>query len=288
MISNEKLGKYAAATIISLFLLMNAVYVVDERQQAIVFQFGEIVEKPVVEAGLHLKIPFIQNVTYFDKRILNVYADEKEIIAKDRKRLIVNAFAKYQISDALTYYKAVSNSKIQARFNSIFESSIREVLGKEPLSALLTNKRAEIMSQIQELMDQKASNFGVKIVDIRILRADLPKENSAAIYRRMQTEREKEAREIRAEGEEEGQVIKSKADKEAKILLAEANKQSNILKGQGEAKASVIYAQAFGKDPEFFEFYRTMTAYQKTLKKSDTKMILSPASPFLKLFNSDK
>lgn len=265
-------------------VLYNGIYILDQRQQAILLQFGEAI-KLIKEPGLKFKIPFIQRALFFDKRILNVYADDKEVIAKDQKRIIVNAFAKYRIIDPLKFYQSVLNERgARARINSVFESSLRQVLAEEPLVALLSIKRASIMDRISSLVNEQGKNFGVEVVDVRISRADLPTLNSNAIYRRMQTDREKEAKEFRAEGAEEAKRIRSRAEKERKILLAEADKKSEILRGEGDAQANATYAKAFSADPEFFLFYRSMQAYRKSLETDDTTLVISPDSGFFKFF----
>ena len=271
---------------IAIFIFLNSLYIVDQQKQALVFQFGEVV-KVNKEPGLHFKIPVIQKVEFFDNRILNAYVDEKEVIAKDRKRLLVNAYAKYKITDPLKFYQTLRDDHlVKSRLNPIFESSLREALGKVPLVALLTDERVGIMRQIKELVNVQVSNFGIDIVDVRILRADLPKENSAAIYRRMQTDREKEAKESRAEGAEEAQRVKSHAEKDRKVIIAEAQKQGDIIRGEGEAISAKIYADSYGKDNEFFAFYRSLQSYRLIFDKENTKLILSPNSELLKYFSS--
>lgn len=271
---------------LALFLLINALFVVDQRQQALVLQFGEVV-RVIKEPGLKFKVPFIQKVSLFDSRILNLSADEKEVIAKDQKRLIVTAFAKYKITNPLKFYQTVRDENgVRTRLNSILDSSLRQVLGEVPLATLLTGERAAIMKSIQQLVSTQASSFGVDVIDVRIMRADLPKENSDAIYRRMQTEREKEAKQFRAEGAEEAQRIKARADKETKVLLAESQQQAQILRGEGDAISSKIFADAFSQDAEFFNFYRSLQAYRATMQKGDTSFVLSPNSPFLHYFNN--
>lgn len=205
-----------------LFSVTSALFTVDQRHSAVVFQFGEAM-RTIENPGLNIKIPFIQNVEFFDKRILNVEAETKELTASDGKRVIVDAFAKFRIVDPVMFYKTVHNYQgVKIRLNKNLESSMRKVIGRLPLTSLLTSARSDIMSNILNQVNEEAKNFGLDVIDVRILRADLPKENSAAIYRRMQTAREKEATQIRAEGQEEGARIRSRADKESKILLAEA------------------------------------------------------------------
>lgn len=267
------------------FLALTSVFIVEQRQQALVLQFGEVT-RVIKEPGLKFKVPFIQKVSLFDNRVLNLSADEKEVIAKDQKRLIVTSFAKYRITNPLKFYQTVRDEAgVRSRLNSILDSSLRQILGEVPLATLLTGERSVIMKNIQQLVNTQSADFGIDVIDVRIMRADLPKENSEAIYRRMQTEREKEAKQFRAEGAEVAQQIKSRADKEAKILLAESQLKAQVTRGEGDGISSKIFADAFNQDPEFFNFYRSMQAYRTTLKKGDTTMVLSPDSEFLRFFN---
>lgn len=277
--------KCLLAFILIIFVAFNSLYMVKQYEQGIVVQFGEFI-KLTKAPGLHLKIPFVQNVLYFDQRVLSVTDEDKELIAKDQKRIIVSAYAKYRISDPLKFYQTVTNQAgLQPRLTNILSSSLRQVIGDEPLAALLSGRRSSIVQEIQKLLNVGAKKFGVDVIDVRILRADLPVENSAAIYKRMQADRDKEAKEFRAQGEEEAQIIMSKSDKDKTILLAEANKKAAIIKGQGDAEAIQIYANAFKIDPEFYGFYRSLDAYKKSFKGDDTSMYLSSGDGFLQLFN---
>ncbi|MEQ9115375.1 MAG: protease modulator HflC [Rickettsiales bacterium] len=279
--------KFVLTPIICLFVLLNGVYTVPQSQQALLLQFGELV-KVVKDPGLHFKIPFIQTPFFYDKKILNVIAEEKELIAQDQKRVIISAYAKYRITNPLKFYQTVrSVGGLQSRLNNIFDSSLRLVIGQEPLIALLSEKRTRMMEEIQKLVNQQSRNFGIDVVDVRILRADLPDKNSAAIYQRMQSDREKEAKEIRAQGQEESEVIRSKSDKERTILLAEANKKSQILKGEGDAQATKIYADAYSRDPGFYSFYRSLESYKKVFDKNNTNLFLSTDDQYLKYLEKE-
>ncbi len=287
------IGGIAVATV--LFVLMNSVFIVNQTEQALILQFGKPV-RVVKDAGLNFKTPFVQNVEYFDKRLLEFNAESNEVIASDQKRLIVDAFVRYRITDPLRFKQTVGNEfTMRSRLNSILESSLRQVLGGVPLSTVLSEKRAEIMSNIRSLVNLQAmgakieggaenitkGGFGIEVVDVRIKRADLPATNSEGIYKRMQTEREREAKEFRAKGAEDAQKIRSQADKERTIILAEAKKKSEITRGEGDGAATKIFADSFGRDQDFFQFYRSMQAYKKTLDKKDTTMLLSPNNEFL-------
>ena len=284
-----KAGKFLLPIIILIAATIYfSVFIVKEVNQAIVLQFGDpkrIISKP----GINFKIPFIQNVVFLDKRILNLDTPPEEVIASDQKRLIVDAFARFQIIDPLKFYISVGNERVaRSRLATIINSRIRNVLGQQELQTLLSEDRTKQMSLIQEGVNNEAENFGISIVDVRIKRADLPQANSDAIYKRMQTEREREAKEFRAKGAEMAAEITANADKEVTVILANAEKSSQILKGEGDGKRNKIFADAFGQDPEFFAFYRAMQAYEKALIGGETSLILSPDSEFFKFFGNIK
>ena len=263
-----------------------SIFIVKEVNQATVIQFGDpkrIITKP----GLNFKLPFIQNVVFLDKRILNLDAPPEEVIASDQKRLIVDAFARFQIVDPLKFYISVGNERVaRSRLSTIINSRIRSVLGTQRLQTLLSEDRTKQMSLIQEGVNNEAEKFGIKIIDVRIKRADLPQANSDAIFARMQTERNREAKEFRAKGAEMAITITSTADKEVTVILAEAQKKSEIMKGEGDGKRNKIFADAFGQDPEFFAFYRAMQAYETALIGGETSLVLSPDSEFFKFFGN--
>ena len=266
------------------FAIYLSLFVVKDINQAIVLQFGDP-KKVITEPGLQVKIPFIQNVVFLDRRILNLDAPPEEVIASDQKRLIVDAYARFKIVDPLKFYISVGDERVaRSRLSTIINSRIRSVLGKQSLATLLSEDRTKQMTIIQNGVNAEAQNFGIEIIDVRIKRADLPQANSEAIYKRMQTEREREAKEFRAKGAEMAVTITSTADKEVTVLLANAKKQSEIMKGEGDGQRNKIFAQAFGKDPAFFAFYRAMQAYEKALIGGDTSLILSPDSDFFKFF----
>ncbi len=265
-----------------------SIFIVKEINQAIVLQFGDP-KRILMKPGLNFKIPFIQNVVFLDKRILNLDAPPAEVIASDQKRLIVDAFARFKIIDPLKFYISVGNERVaRSRLSTIINSRIRSVLGTQRLQTLLSEERTKQMSLIQEGVNNEAAKFGIEIVDVRIKRADLPPANSDAIYRRMQTEREREAKEFRAKGAEMAITITSTADKEVTVILADAEKRSQILKGEGDGQRNKIFADAFGQDPEFFAFYRAMQAYETALIGGETSLILSPDSEFFKFFGNIK
>ena len=284
-----KAGKFILPIII-LFgaTLFFSIFIVKEVNQAIVLQFGDP-KRIILKPGLNFKLPFIQNVVFLDKRVLNLDTPPEEVIASDQKRLIVDAFARFQIVDPLKFYISVGNERVaRSRLSTIINSRIRNVLGQQELQTLLSEDRSKQMALIQQGVNNEAENFGIKIVDVRIKRADLPQANSDAIFRRMQTEREREAKEFRAKGAEMAVTITSTADKEVTVILADAQKKSEIMKGEGDGLRNKIFADAFGRDPEFFGFYRAMQAYQKALIGGETSMILSPDSEFFKFFGNIK
>jgi len=261
-----------------------SLFVVQEINQAIVLQFGDP-KKLITKPGLQIKIPFIQNVVFLDRRILSLDPQPEEVIASDQKRLIVDAYARFKIVDPLKFYISVGDERVaRSRLATIINSRLRSVLGTQSLATLLSEDRTKQMAIIQEGVNTEAEGFGITIIDVRIKRADLPQANSEAIYKRMQTEREREAKEFRAKGAEMAVTITSTADKEVTVILANAKKQSEIMKGEGDGKRNKIFADAFGKDPNFFSFYRAMQAYEKALIGGDTSLILSPDSDFFKFF----
>ena len=280
-----KLNKFLLPIIlVAGFAVYLSLFVVKEINQAIVLQFGDP-KRIISQPGLYVKIPFIQNVVFIDRRILSLDPQPEEVIASDQKRLIVDAYARFKIVDPLKFYISVGDERIaRSRLATIINSRLRSVLGKQSLATLLSEDRSKQMAIIQTDVNTEAQNFGIEIIDVRIKRADLPQANSEAIYKRMQTEREREAKEFRAKGAEMAVTITSTADKEVTVILANANKQSEIMKGEGDGQRNRIFANAFGKDPEFFAFYRAMIAYEKALIGGDTSLILSPDSDFFKFF----
>ncbi len=283
---NQKTKKILISSIVATIIFFSSMFTVDQRQQVLILQFGEPI-RTIRTPGIKFKLPLLQNAIFFDKRIIDSKIDKQEVIAADQKRLIIDAFAKYQITDPLKFYTTVASLQgLDNKLSGILDSSLRQIIGEVTLSELLTENRSVIMERIKEVVSNETEIFGVKIVDVRILRADLPKENSDAIFARMQTEREKEAREIRANGAEEADKIRAEADKQKTIILAEAKKQSDLTRGNGEAESIKIYASSYGRDPEFADFHRSMSAYKEAFKSEKTKMVISPDGEFFKYFGN--
>ena len=283
------MAKSRFAFIAVLFAALMAVYssafTVDQTQQALVLQLGEP-KRTIQEPGLAFKIPFIQDVTYYEKRVLSLIPQEaEEVILADQKRLKVDAFARYQISDPLLFYQTVRNEiGARGRLEAIIDSSVRRALGRETLASILTGQRNDITRSIGEEVNESVSSLGIQIIDVRLRRADYPEATSQNIFNRMKSEREREAKEFRATGEEEAQKIRSAAEKTRTVIISEAQRVAQETRGAGDSNAIRIYAESFGKDPEFFSFYRSMEAYQKSLGKTGTSMVLSPDSEFFRYF----
>ncbi|MBV5265113.1 protease modulator HflC [Pinisolibacter aquiterrae] len=275
---NGFIGLFAVAAAVVIAFVTGVAFVVTPTMQVLVLQFGQV-KRAVVEPGIYFKIPFIQNVEYLDKRILDIDLNPQELIASDKKRLVVDAFARYRIIDPVQFYQSVRT--IQGgnqRLNTFVSSAVRAVLADATFFEVVRDDRAGLMDKIRTQVDGEAKGIGVKIVDVKLRRADLPQKNSEAVFQRMQTERQREATELRAKGAEESSRIRAKAEAEKEILLAEANRDAERVRGEGDAERIKIFADAFGKDPDFFAFYRSMQAYEASMKGSDTRVLLSPNS----------
>jgi membrane protease subunit HflC len=267
---------------IGAYLTLFTVY---QTQQALVLEFGKA-KRVLEDPGLNFKIPFIQNVVFFDKRLLDLDSAPQEVLAADQKRLVVDAFARWRITNPLLFYQSVNNEfNARTRLSDFLEAALRRVLGAASFEAVVRDDRNDLMRKITNEMNDNAEKFGMTVVDVRIKRADLPEANSLAIFRRMQTERQREAAEIRAEGEEASRRIRADADRQVTVLKADATGESERIRGSGDAESNRAFAEAFGKDPDFFAFYRSMQAYESALQAGDTRMLLSPDSQFFQYFN---
>ena len=279
--------------IVALFVLFvvvivgySSVFTVSQTEQVLVVRLGEPV-RVVTEPGLNFKAPFIDTVISIDKRILDLENPSNEIIAFDSRRLVVDAFARYRIKNALRFYQSVGS--IQAanlQLTTLLNASLRRVLGEATLIQIVRDERENLMGKIRDQLDKEADGYGIQVVDVRIRRADLPESNSQAVYQRMQTERQRQAAEFRAQGGQKAQEIRSKADREAVVIIADANSTAEQVRGAGDAERNRLFADAYGKDPDFFAFYRSMTAYENSLKSNDTRFLLRPDSDFFRFFGS--
>lgn len=284
--TKKKLG--IGAAIIAILLIFTSTFIVPLTERAIVLEFKKPV-RIIDDPGLKFMWPW-QNVQTFEKRVLDFNGPVKTIIAGDLKRLEVDAFIKYKISDPLKFLQSVANDEtiLRRRLDPILESSLRKVISEVPLSTLLSERRSILMNDIKTLVNKDGKSFGIEIVDVRIMRADFPDKNRNDIYDRMRSERKREAADLRAKGKEEATKIMAEADKQRAVILAEANKTAQITQGEGDGEATKIFAEAFNRDPEFFKFYRTLEAYRGSLKNEDTKLILSPDSEFLEYFDNSR
>lgn len=268
------------------FIAYNAYFIVHQTQTALVLEFGNP-KRVIQEPGLYFKTPFVQTVAFFDKRILDIDLSSKEVIASDQKRLVVDAFARYKIVKPLLFFQSVTDEAgARNRLDSVMDSAMRSILGSSTFIEVVKDRRAGLTKEIAARVNEEAAAFGIEVVDVRIKRADLPEANSQAIYERMKTERAREAAELRAQGNEQAKRIKATADRQVTVTIADANRDAERLRGEGDAERNRIYAAAFGRDPDFFAFYRSMQAYEEGLKSNDTRLVISPTSEFFQYFNN--
>ncbi len=261
-------------------------FIVHQNEQALVLEFGKP-KRVIKEPGLNWKIPVVETVDFFDKRILDLDTKEQEVTASDQKRLKVDAFTRYKIIDPLKFYQTVRDERIvSSRLGPIVDSAIRRVLGAATFQDVVRDKREDLMKRIAKQVNDEGKDFGIEVVDVRIKRADLPDQNSKSVFDRMRAERQREAAEFRAQGAAEANRIKATADREATVIKAEATKKGELLRGEGDADRNRIFNDAFGRDPDFFAFYRSMQAYEHGMKSGDTRMLLSPDSEFFRYFTN--
>jgi len=276
----------AVLLLAALIVAYGSMFTVYQTDQAIVVELGQPI-RVVTEPGLHFKIPMIQSVISIDKRILDLENPAQEVIASDGERLVVDAFARYRVSDPLKFYQTIGAiESANARLSPLLNSALRRVLGSNRKIEIVRDKRAQLMADVRNQLGNEAKAFGIDVVDARIRRADLPDQNSQAVYQRMQTERQRQAAEFRAQGNQKSQEIRAKADRDVTVLLAEATSKGEQLRGEGDAERNRIFADAFGRDPDFFAFYRSMQAYEAGLKSGDTRMLLRPDSDFFRYFGN--
>ncbi|MEA2987949.1 MAG: modulator of FtsH protease HflC [Alphaproteobacteria bacterium] len=277
-------GIIAAFVLAALVIGYSTLFTVYQTRQALVVRLGQPV-RVVTEPGLNVKIPLIDSVIHIDKRILDLESPSQEVIASDQKRLVVDAFARYKIVKPLLFYQSVGSVEgANARLSTLLNSALRRVLGESTLTHVVRDDRAALMSRVREQLETEAQAFGIAVVDVRIRRADLPEQNSQAVYQRMQTERQQEAAQIRAQGSQRSQEIRAKADRDVTVLVADATSKSEQTRGEGDAERNRIFAEAYGQDVNFFAFYRAMQAYEAGLRHTDTRMLLRPDSEFFRFF----
>ncbi|MAO91175.1 MAG: protease modulator HflC [Rhodospirillaceae bacterium] len=266
---------------------ISAAFTVRETEQVLVMRFGEP-QREITEPGLHFKVPFVDTARFFDKRVLDYDADQQEIPTADQKQLVVNAFARYRITDPLRFFQTVGTERgIEQRFNSLINASLREVIGEVNLSVVLTPERARLMEDFTRIVAREAATFGIEVVDVRIKRIDLPEDNSEAIFQRMTTQRQQEARLARAEGDKEAQRIRAEGDKRQRVIVSEARREAEILRGKGDAEAQGLYNSAYGQNVAFFDFWRSMQAMQKGLGGDTTTFVGAPNSDFFRYFQNE-
>lgn len=278
-------GGIALVILLALIVVgYSSLFTVYQTQQALVVRLGQPV-RVVTEPGLNFKAPLIDSVIAIDKRILDLENPAQEVIASDQKRLVVDAFARYRIQEPLRFYQTVNTVQgANSQLSILLNAAIRRVLGESTLTHVVRDERAQLMSRVREQLDKEAQVYGISVVDVRIRRADLPEQNSQAVYQRMQTERQREAAEFRAQGSQRSQEIRSKADRDVTVLVAEATSKSEQIRGEGDGERNRIFADAFGQDPDFFGFYRSMQAYEAGMRHNDTRMVLQPDSEFFRYF----
>lgn len=277
-------GLLIVVALAALIVGYSAFYTVYQTQQALVVRLGQPV-RVVSDPGLHVKAPFIDSVITIDKRILDLDAPAQELIASDQKRLVVDAFARYRILDVLKFYQTLGSIPgANSQLNILMSSALRRVLGEATFVDIVRNNRSQLMARIREQVEREAEPYGIAVVDVRIRRADLPEQNSQAVYQRMQTERQREAAEWRAQGNQRSQEIRARADRDVTVLLADATSTAEQTRGEGDATRNRIFAEAYGRDTEFFSFYRSMQAYEHGLQHNDTRMLLKPDTEFFRYF----
>jgi membrane protease subunit HflC len=278
-------GTILVLVLVALVVAYSSLFTVYQTRQALVLRFGEPIRE-ITQPGLNLKYPLIDTVIHIDKRILDIESPAQEVIASDQKRLVVDAFARYKITNPLLFYQTVGSVEGgNARLLTLLNSALRRVLGEVTLMQVVRDQREELMAKVRKQVETEAQALGVNVVDVRIRRADLPEQNSQAIYQRMQTERQQEAAQFRAEGSRRSQEIKAKADRDVTVLIAEATSAAERTRGEGDAERNRIFADAYSRDMDFFSFYRAMQAYEQGLQKGDTRLLLRPDSDFFRFFS---
>lgn len=286
-------GVIAVILLIAVVIGYGTFFTVDQVSQALVVRLGKPI-RVITAPGLNVKAPFIDSVIYIDKRVLAIESPAQEVIAASQdtsnlgaqagERLVVDAFARYRIIDPLKFYQTVGPAGVSSQLSILLNSTLRQVLGQATLADVVRNRREELMGDMRQLLDQKAREYGIHVIDVRIRRADLPEQNSQAVYKRMQTERQREAAEFRAEGSQKSQGIRAKADRDVTVIVADANSQAETIRGEGDGESNGIFAQAYSQDPSFFAFYRSMRAYEFSMEHDNTNLVLGPNLDFFRYF----
>jgi membrane protease subunit HflC len=277
-------GVLAVIAVIVLITGYSSLFTVYQTRQALVIRLGNPL-RVVTQPGLHVKMPLLDTVIYVDKRILDLENSSQEVIAADQKQLMVDAFARYRVRDALKFYQTVGSvDGANSRLSPFLNSALRAALGEATLTQVVRDQREQLMARVRDQLDREAQQFGITVVDVRIRRADLPEQNSQAVYKRMQTEREREAQEFRSQGTQKAQEIRARADRDATVIVAEATSRAEQTRGEGDAERNRIFAEAYGRDPDFFAFYRSMQAYDAGLQQGDTRLLVRPDSDFFRFF----
>jgi membrane protease subunit HflC len=286
----SKLKIFGVVAFIGAITAQQILFTVPETQQALIERFGQLREN-IPNAGLYVKLPYVDNVIYIEKRVLNLQTEEIQAILEDKKQLVIDVFARYKIINPIKFYQAAGNLFVaEDKISTILDSATRSVFGKESLAEILSHKRAKMMNNIRDLSNKQSQDFGIEVIDVRIKRAELPPENSASIFKRMSAERRQQADQFRAEGREKALEITSRADRESEVIKAEARRDAEIIRGKGDAEKNRIYAESYSKDKDFFKFYRSMIAYERAFddeKGGNTTMILSTKEEFLKEFHNN-
>ncbi len=286
MVNRRLLTIIAVALVVAGIFAMSSLFIVEQTEEALVLRLGEV-RDVIPSPGLKMKLPFVENVIFYDNRLLDFEPPPEEVIVSDQKRLVVDTYTRYRITNPLLFYQTVnSEAAVRARLSAMVNGSLRRVLGNVTLSALLSHQRSAIMGQIRDEVTAQGKSFGIDVVDVRIRRADLPEENSQAIFARMQSEREQQARQYRGEGAEAAQTVRANAERERTVILAEAQRDAQRVRGDGDAESIRVYAGAFGQDKEFFAFYRSMQAYREALTGRSTSFVLTPDSGFFRFFQN--
>jgi modulator of FtsH protease HflC len=266
-------------------LVTNAAFIVPQTSSALVFQFGRVSRPPITAPGLYFKIPFFENVSFIDNRVLDNDLSPQEVLASDQKNLVVDAFTRYRITDPLKFFQSLNNVRVANQtLERIINARMRSVLSGASTTQIINTDRARLMDRIQDEVNKETQSLGITVVDVRLSRVELPRETSQAVFQRMKTDREREAAELRAQGAQAAQTIRARSDRDVQIIVGEANKKADEFRGEGDANKNRIFAEAFNRDPDFFRFYRSMQAYESGLKQGDTRLILSPNSDFFRYF----